>query len=152
MIERVLRYSQRGYYSGFLLILVAGVTGFLLARVIHFDKASDAGIACQSLVFILLLVSLPGALWWFHRSVEKMKAEQNDSLKELRYKRLILLRLSVVNVNIVLNILLFFLFADKSFFMCAAIAAIILLFCRPNARNIEVDLGLAKEENIEDNN
>lgn len=151
MTERVLHFSQRGYYLSFLMAVVAVIAGYFAARFVHFDKNSESGIALQSLAFILLLGTLPGILWWFHRLVERLKTKP-DAEKERTYKQMIALRLSVVDFNIVLNILLFFLFSDKSFFMCTAIAAIILLFCRPNKRNIESDLGLAvvTEEEGED--
>jgi hypothetical protein len=133
--------------------VVAVIAGYFAARFVHFDKSSESGIALQSLVFILLLSTLPGILWWFHRLVNRLKAKP-DAEKERTYKLMIAVRLSVVDFNIVLNILLFFLFSDKSFFMSTAIAAIILLFCRPNKQNIESDLGLAvvteEEESEED--
>jgi hypothetical protein len=152
MTERVLRFSQRGYYLSFLMAVVAVIAGYFAARFVHFDKSSESGIALQSLVFILLLSTLPGILWWFHRLVERLKAKP-DAEKERTYKQMIAIRLLVVDFNIVLNILLFFLFSDKSFFMCTAIAAIILLFCRPNKQNIESDLSLVvvnEEEEAEE--
>ncbi|MBP1639452.1 MAG: hypothetical protein H6Q17_1035 [Bacteroidetes bacterium] len=145
MIERVIRFSQWGYYLSFLLVVVAAFAGYFSSRFIHLDKSSESGIAFQSFVFLLMLGSLPGILWWFHRKAKEMRDCRDDE-KESRYKRLVVLRLFVVDFNMALNILLFFLFADKSFFMCAAIAAIVLLFCRPNQQNIETDLGIADAE------
>ena len=146
LLNTLLRFSQRGYYLSFLAIIVAVAAGFLLAKQVHFNKASETGIAFQSVVFMLLLVTLPGIFWWFNRQVQALRKLPEIAKKELKYRRLIALRFCVVNFNIVLNILLFFFFADKSFFMCTAIAAIFLLFCRPSAGNIEKDLGLVKEE------
>jgi len=145
MIERVLRFSQRGYYLSFLLVIVAVLVGYFSSWFIHLDKNSESGIALQSLVYLLMLGSLPGILWWFHRTAKGIRGYQEDE-KERRYNRLVALRFFVVDFNMALNILLFFLFADKSFFMCAAIAAIVLLFCRPNQQNIETDLGIAVAE------
>jgi hypothetical protein len=149
MTDRILRFSQRGYYLSFLLVVVAVFAGYFSSRFIHLDKSSESGIAVQSLVFLLLLGSLPGILWWYHRTVKRIGEHREDE-KENRYKRLVALRLLVVDFNIVLNILLFFLFTDKSFFMCAAIAAIVLLFCRPNEHNIESELGIVSESDNED--
>jgi len=149
MTDRILRFSQRGYYLSFLLIIVAAFAGYFSSRLIHLDKSSESGIAVQSLVFLLLLGSLPGILWWYHRTVKGIGGYREDE-KENRYKRLVAFRLFVVDFNIVLNILLFFLYADKSFFMCAAIAAIVLLFCRPNEHNIESELSIIVPESDDD--
>ena len=146
MTDKALRCAQRGYYLSFVMMILAIGAGFLLRPYVQLDKASESGIAVQSIAFILLLSSLPGILWWFHRRVGQLQNLADLPEREKIYTRMIVIRLAVVNVNVILNILLFFFFSDKSFFMCAAIAAIILLFCRPNARNIEQELGLAVPE------
>lgn len=148
--ESVFRFSQKRYYLSFLVIALALVSGFLVGKFTVMDRASETAIALQSFVFMLLMVSLPLVLWWFHRRCSKLGSFHSVEQRVVVYKRLILIRFIVVDLNIVLNAILFFLFADKSFFMCAAIAAIFLLFCRPSIGNIEKDLGLISNEELND--
>lgn len=148
--ESVFRFSQRGYYLSFIAIVFAVIVGYLLGKYTNVDKTSETAIALQSLVFIVLMISLPGVLWWFNRQSRQLPALHPEEMRVASYKRLIILRFIVVNLNIVLNGILFFVFADKSFFMCAAIAAVFLLFCRPGIGNIEKDLGLIQNEDSED--
>jgi branched-subunit amino acid ABC-type transport system permease component len=150
LVNKVFRISQRGYYWSFAMLALAVGLGYLLSRFVKLDRTTEIAIALQSLVFIMLLTSLPAILWWFHRQTVKLPQIVDKQECERRYIRLVWLRFFVVEFNIVVNILLFFLFVDKSFFMCAAIAAILLLFCRPDEHNIAMEMGFVNtKENSE---
>ena len=150
LIDKAFRIAQRAYYWSFGAIAIAGICGYLLSRLVQCDRALGLAIALQSVVYMVLLISLPAILWWFHRQVEKFKLINPTTERTKQYSRLVYLRFLVIDFNVVLNILLFFLFADKSFFMCASIAAVMLLFCRPSLQSVTNELGFAEEAVEED--
>jgi len=73
LIHKAFRIAQRAYYWSFGAIAIAGICGYLLSRLVQCDRALGLAIALQSVVYMVLLISLPAILWWFHRQVEKFK-------------------------------------------------------------------------------
>jgi hypothetical protein len=133
--ERIYNVAQRQYYWSFAWIVLSVVVGYSLSRYISLDKSTEAAIAVQSADIIFLLGSIPGILWLFHKQTVKADAAP-DETKIKTYHKWLIIRLVVINFNIAVNVVLLGLYADKSYFMCAAMAAVTLLFCRPEKAKI----------------
>ena len=143
----MLKAVQRGFYLSLLAMLLAICAGYALSQSIKLDKNTEAGIAVQSVNIVWLLVSIPGILWLYRRQVERKRPA--DSSRRLRnYRTWIILRYAVIAISLTGNAILFFLYVDKSFFLCGAIAVVALLFCRPDRVRIENELGMARDDEI----
>lgn len=144
-VEKLFRVTKRYYYMSYLIGLLTALIGFWLSRSMYFNRMNTTLIGLQSLDILFLLGSLPGILWLFHRKINEL---QNISSLEVRYQRYVqwaLIRFVVVDINLIINILLFFLLRDFSYLLCSAIVLVMLVLCRPVVLKLEEEIGVKKE-------
>ena len=91
-----------------------------------------------------VIISVPLGLWIFSQKLKTLKTK--DSV-QCFYKKIWLLRLSLISFGVILNVLLFYILKDLSMLYAAAIAAIAFIFCKPTMIKIENDFSIFDEQN-----
>ena len=108
-LDRKVRMLSRSinvvYYTIYLLTIVAVVTIFFLtysdAEVNRIDPLSKLGTNISTAYIIFLLISIPGALYLFHRYTQKLKTEPEEFVKFSKYKKASFIRLWVVGLGLI---------------------------------------------------
>ncbi len=144
-VEKLFRVTKRYYYMSYLIGLLTALIGFWLSRSLYFNRMDPTLIGLQSFDILFLLGSLPGILWLFHRKTKELQNISSLEERSQRYVQWALIRFIVVDINLVINILLFFLLRDFSYLLCSAIVLVMLVLCRPVALKLEEEIGLKKE-------
>lgn len=144
-VAKLLRDTKRYYYMSYLIGLATALIGFWLSRSIHLNRMNPSLIGLQSFDILLLLGSLPGILWLFHRKTNELLTITSLEKRCQRYMQWALIRFIVVDINLIINLLLFFLLRDFSYLLCSAIVVVMLVLCRPAALKLEEELGLKRE-------
>ncbi|MBB3185946.1 hypothetical protein [Microbacter margulisiae] len=147
-IKEIFRVTKRFYYVSYLVGLVSLLSGFALSRYYCFDRMDPVFIQIQSMDIILLLGSLPGILWLFHKKTKELGGLPTMEQRTQRYLRWSLIRLIVIDFNLVINILLLFLLRDISYLFATAIVMVMLILSRPIVQKLKEELGLVKETEI----
>lgn len=153
-LDRKVRMLSRSinvvYYTIYLLTIVAVVTIFFLtysdAEVNRIDPLSKLGTNISTAYIIFLLISIPGALYLFHRYTQKLKTEPEEFVKFSKYKKASFIRLWVVGLGLISGVILVYVLRSQSMIFTSAIAAIALYFCKPSGLKIIRDLDLDTEE------
>ena len=139
------------YYAVYLLTIIAVVVIFFLShaniKLVEIDPLSKLGSTINTIYIIYLLVSIPAALYLFHKFTLKIKNEKDEYSKFQKYKRASYIRLWVVGIALVVGVALVYVLHSKSMIFTAAIAAIALYFCKPSPLKIIRELDLDAEEN-----
>lgn len=139
------------YYIIMIITLIVGMIGYNLAIIqgVNINPDTPAATTTYSIIIIYVLASIPFALWLFHSKVKNISKIPNNGERERIYIRFGLIRIILVGLGLIISILAYFLIRQSSLIWLAGIAAIALLFCRPNANTIDVDLN--PEDNEESN-
>jgi uncharacterized membrane protein YbjE (DUF340 family) len=154
-LERKIRMLSRSinvvYYTIYLLTIVAVVTVFFLTysdvQVNRIDPLSKLGTNISTGYMVYLLVSIPAALYFFHRYTQKLKTEQDEYVKFQKYKKASYTRLWVVGLGLILGVILVYILRSQSMIFTSAIAAIALYFCKPSMAKVAHELDLDADSN-----
>jgi hypothetical protein len=148
-VKMLLRITKRYYYMSYLIGLLTTLIGFWLSYSFSFNRMNTTLIELQSIDILFLLGSLPGILWLFNRKTKELLQISSFQKRSQRYVQWSLIRFIVVDINLVVNILLFFLLRDFSYVLCTAIVLVMLVLCHPTALKLEEEIGLNKKSESE---
>ncbi len=144
MEKSVLRKLNFCYYTILVLALIVASLMIYLsknAKLEYIDAFSKGGQAIQSAVIIYIIATLPIVLFWFKKQCDKLKTLDDEQLKYQTYQKNSLIRLLIVGPGLIFGILFYFLLGGHTpMIWCAAISAIGLIFCKPNAGRIRLEL------------
>ncbi len=144
-MEQKIAKKLMWYYYGMLALAVA-VAGLMTylgwnQSLPQIDPFATLGQVIQYVVIAIVIITVPGALWLFKRLCNTLKKETDEDIRFERYFKGAMIRILVIGVGISLGILAYYLLGGyQSMLFCAAVSAIGLIFCKPNARNIQLDL------------
>lgn len=152
--ERKVRMLSRSinvvYYIIYLLTVIAVVTIFFLSygnvKLVEIDPLSTVGTTISTIYMIYLLISIPAALFLFHKQTLKLRNEKDEYIKFQKYKKASYIRLWIIGIALIIGIILVYVLYSQSMIFTAAIAAIALYFCKPSPAKIIKELGLDDDE------
>ncbi len=131
------------YYGALVLAVVVATSMYLLISrgiIPTFEAQTLVGQIVQYIVIGWVIITVPGSLAYTKYVCSKIKKADED-IRFARYYSVARLRIILIGIGIALGIIGFYLLsANQSMIMCGAIAAIGLIFCKPNARKIELEL------------
>ncbi len=131
------------YYGMLLLAIVAATSMYLLILkdiVPTFDALTSVGQTIQYIVIGYVIVTVPCSLWYTKYVCNQIKKADEDIRFE-RYYNVARLRILLIGIGVSLGIVAFYLLqGNTSMIFCGGIAAIGLIFCKPTARKIELEL------------
>ncbi|MGC9151871.1 MAG: hypothetical protein ACP5F6_08960 [Microbacter sp.] len=139
-VKQIVQTSKRDYYVAFLIGVLTIIGGFFLSLYWRFDPYDPFIIQIQTIDILLLLGSLPGILWLFHRQVRKNSHLASLEQRAKKYIQWVHIRFLVIVFNLVMNVLLLFLLRDFSYLLASAIVLVLLLMSRSNPAKVEEDL------------
>lgn len=142
-VKQIVQTSKRDYYISFLIGVLTIIIGFFLSLYWRFDPYDPLIIQIQTIDILLLLGSLPGILWIFHRKVKKLSLVVSLEQRVKQYTQWVHFRFLVIDLNLVINVLLLFLLRDLSYLLASAIVLILLFLSRSNPAKVEEDLKMA---------
>jgi len=148
-MENIVKRINLAYYLIYTLTILATIVGYLLTmnQDTNIDIKSNLSITLSSLVYLYLMVSIPGALALFHRYTKKLSEIEDKYTKINKYVTAASWRLIAVGFGLVFSVITFYIIRTQSMIYCAAIAAIVLLFfCKPTESKIISDLKLEDTE------
>lgn len=154
-LERKIRLLGRSinviYYTIYLLVIVAVIVFFFLTythvEVRKIDPQSSLASNLQTVYILYLLLSIPSALFLFHKNNLKLQNETDQYEQFRKYKKAASIRLWVIGIAFVVGVVLAFFMHSQSLIFAAAIAAIALYFCKPTRMKIINDLDLDIDSN-----
>ena len=133
-----------------MMTVVAAVIIFFLTfsntRTTYIEERSQTGIILSSVYILYLLISIPYALWSFHRKTKKWQLIQDDYLKFKAYEKGSLIRLYIIGISLIAGVILVYVMRSRSMIFCAAIAAIALYFSKPTVNKMIKELKLEEVE------
>ncbi len=131
------------YYGALVLAVVAATSMYLLISrgiIATFDAQTTVGQIVQYVVIGWVILTVPGSLAYSKYVCNQIK-KANEDIRFARYYSVARLRIILIGIGIALGIIGFYLLqANNSMLFCGGIAAIGLIFCKPNARKIELEL------------
>ncbi len=143
MEEKLAKKLMWWYYGMLALSLVAAVSMYYLLKegfVGPFDPLTLAGQVVQYVVIGWVILSVPGSLAYTKYVCNQIK-KVDEEVRFARYYDVARLRIVLIGVGVALGIVAFYLLqGSHSMLFCGGIAAIGLIFCKPNARKIEIEL------------
>ncbi len=143
-MEKKLAKKLMWYYYAMLALALAAATGtYYLIRqelITTFDPLTLVGQTVQYIVIGYILITVPGSLGYGKYVCNKIK-KADEEVKFARYYKMALLRILLIGLGVSFGIVAFYLLQGyQSMILCAGISAIGLIFCKPNARKIELEL------------
>ncbi len=143
-MEQKLAKRLMWWYYGMLALAVAAATSMYLliskGIIPTFDVQTLVGQIVQYVVIGWVIATVPGSLAYTKYVCNKIKKADEDT-RFARYLSVARLRIVLIGIGVALGIVAFYLLnANTSMIMCGGIAAIGLIFCKPNARKIELEL------------
>jgi protein-S-isoprenylcysteine O-methyltransferase Ste14 len=141
-MENILKKMAFNYYIVFVLLIVVGICGYFLSRVLTIDSMTPLGVALQTLVIILLLLCIPLGIKIHSKKVQKLQENENEEEKLLVYSYWSAFRLTMIAIPLLLAVLLFYLMQSNSMLFCGGIAALALLYCKPIPEKIFKELNI----------
>ncbi|MBP1664380.1 MAG: hypothetical protein H6Q19_1520 [Bacteroidetes bacterium] len=151
-MERIIKNINLVYYLLYMTTVVVAVIIFFLtfsnAQTAHIDEKSQTGVIISSVYILYLLISIPYALWSFHKKTKKWQQIKDEYVKLVEYEKGSKIRLWIIGAGLIAGIVLVYLMRSKSMIFCAAIAAIALYFTKPTVNKMISELKL--DENKED--
>ena len=129
-------------YVVMIVTLVVGMIGYNLAMIqgVYIEPESPIATTIYSIIIIYVLASVPFALWYFNRKIKAITSLPNNGGRESYYVRYGIMRLVLIGVGLVLSVFAYFLLRQTSLMWLAGMAAIALIFCRPNGARIESEI------------
>ncbi len=143
MEERLAKRLMWWYYGMLALaVIVAASMYYVLSKAIitTFDPFTVVGQTVQYIVIGYVILTVPGSLAYTKYVCSKIK-KVDEEIRFARYYNAARLRIILIGIGISLGIVAFYLLqGNQSMILCGGIAAIGLIFCKPNARKIELEL------------
>ncbi len=144
MEQKLAKQLMWWYYGMLALAVVAATSMYLLLSkgiISTFDAQNTlVGQIVQYVVIGWVITTVPGSLAYTKYVCNKIKKADEDT-RYARYLSVARLRIVLIGIGVALGIVAFYLLqANTSMIMCGGIAAIGLIFCKPNARKIELEL------------
>ena len=135
------------YYGIYTTTILLAVLIFLNKNnQIFIESKSTLGITLTDIVILYMLVSIPLALGGFFRMTKKWRLIEDETLKFKAYQNGSIIRLLLIGVGLIGSIAVFYLIRNISIVYCAGIAAIALIFCKPNESKMISELKLDETE------
>ncbi len=157
-MERTIKNINLVYYMLYMTTVVVAVIIFFLtfsnAQTTHIDEKSQTGIIISSVYILYLLISIPYALWSFHKKTKKWQLIKDEYVKLMEYEKGSKIRLWIIGAGLIAGIVLVYFMRSKSMIFCAAIAAIALYFTKPTLNKMisELKLDEDREDEASENN
>ena len=152
-MERIIKNINLVYYLLYMTTVVAAVIIFFLTfsntREVYIDEKSKTGIIISSVYILYLLISIPYALWSFHKKTKKWQLIKDQYVKFTEYEKGSKIRLWIIGFALIAGIVLVYLMHSKSMIFCAAIAAIALYFTKPTVNKMIAELRLDEDNEDE---
>ena len=149
-MERTIKNINLVYYLLYMTTVVVAVIIFFLTFTntgeVYIEEKSQTGIIISSIYILYLLVSIPYALWSFHRKTKKWQQIKDQYVKLTEYEKGSKIRLWIIGIGLIAGIVLVYFMHSKSMIFCAAIAAIALYFTKPTVNKMIAELRLDEEE------
>ncbi len=143
MEEKLAKRLMWWYYSMLGLAVVAATSMYLLLSkgcITTFEAHTVVGQVIQYVVIGWVIATVPGSLAYTKYVCNKIKKADED-IRFARYYNVARLRIVLIGIGVSLGIVAFYLLqGNTSMIFCGGIAAIGLIFCKPNARKIELEL------------
>ena len=149
MENKVYKQLLMSYYVAFAMFFIVFLVCFKAVASCCVEISQDLKIFLQSFGIMYVLLSIPFALWYFHRIVAKTKDDVLD-VKIKKYRKVALLRIFLIAFGVMLNVVLFCFLKDMSMFYCSVIAALAFIFCKPQKEKMEHDLSNEEPNNEEE--
>ncbi len=142
LIEKAYKKANFYYYTIFVKAVVFAFLGYLAntnyPNLFNFTEATKTVVS--SIAYLYLIGSIPLALWLFSKKVALLISIEDINLRYTQYMYWVLVRMGLIGVSFISNIILGYMFQSSSFLYAAAIAAVAMLFCKPNKTNIDREL------------
>ncbi len=143
MEDKLAKRLMKWYYAMLAVaLLAAGAMYYLISNqsVPTFAPLTFVGQVIQYVVIGYVIVTVPGALAYTKYVCNKVKRAEEDT-RFSRYYTAARLRIVLIGMGVSLGIVAFYLLeGNQSMLLCGGIAAIGLIFCKPNARKIQLEL------------
>ncbi len=143
MEEKLAKRLAWWYYGMLALAIVAATSMYLLISrgiIPTFEALTSVGQIVQYIVIGYVIITVPGSLAYTKYVCNKIKKADED-IRFARYYSVARLRILLIGIGVSLGIVAFYLLqGNNSMIFCGAIAAIGLIFCKPTARKIELEL------------
>lgn len=139
------------YYCIYVLAVLVAVGGYYLIQQngIAVEEKPETETLVTSIYILYLVISIPLALKLFNVQVKKLAVFEDQSMKIKRYMNYSLWRLIVIGVSLLVGIALFYWLNSRSMMFGAAVAAIALVFCKPNVVKMVTDLDIYEDDDID---
>ncbi len=142
-MKKVLRNIQMVYYAIYIAAIAAAASGYALMNSdLRIDPQSEAGIAINSMLIVLIIGAVPLSLWLFNRNTKKWAQLADVHEKLAKYQKGAIVRLLVMGVGLVLGVIFFYVLGLQSMIFSAGISAIGVFFCKPAEVKIVAELEL----------
>jgi len=147
-MKKAVKQITLTYYCVYTATILTTVIGYLLNlnTQTYTDPKNPVNIAISSILILYIIISIPLALGIFFKMNRKWKTIEDKALKIEKYETGAIWRLIVIGIGLVGSVIAFYILRSESMIFCAGIAAIALLFCRPNEGKISADLELDEKE------
>lgn len=144
------------YYSFFALYLATIALFYFGLSMNPVDQLFELGQGIQYGVITYMLISVPGALYFFKRYMKKVSKIEDEKAREAAYLRAAELRLVAICLGVILALAAFYLLGQNrivsndrnsySMLWCAGISLIAQVFCKPNAKKIYMEMNDLRED------
>ena len=142
-MKKVLKNIQLAYYAVYIAAIAAAVSGYALMNAnLRIDPQSETGIALNSVLIVLIIGSVPLALWLFSRNTKKWAKLTDVHEKLAKYQKGSIIRLLVLGVGLVLGVVFYYVLGLQSMIFAAGISAIGVFFCKPAEVKVVAELEL----------
>ena len=141
------------YYAFYVMyVLLVVIFGFLLKdkeTFVKIDPLSQFGQIFSYVVIMYVIVSIPGALWWFKKQMKKVSKIEDETVKQAKYLSCAVTRVSAIGAGAVLAIIAFYYLGTyQPMLWCAGIAILAQFFCKPSDRKIYLEINDKNEEDL----
>ncbi|MBR1631485.1 MAG: hypothetical protein IJ680_06470 [Paludibacteraceae bacterium] len=153
-MKKILQRLNIAYYTALFGSVIFALIGYWLAKKagIHYDALTQPGITISYVTILYIILSIPGALAWFHQQTKKMKQQPNTYEKLQKYIRISYIRLLLIAIGLWGGIVVFYLLDSTSVLWCAAMAAIAIVFCKPAEQKIQDEIEQPEQSEQPENN
>lgn len=149
-MEKTLRILNGVYYSIFMMTVLTAVGVTILTYVnanpLYVEESSSLGRYLSSGLILFILISIPLAMWMFHKNTKEWSLIPDKFEKFRAYKKGAVIRLWVIGIGLIGGIVLIYLLRSTNMMYCAVISAIALYFVKPTAKKMEKELNIQEEE------
>ena len=150
-LRRRINVSYYALYVMYILLVV--IFGYLLKPVekgIVIDPFSQKGEMIAYIVIFYVIVSIPGALWFFKCAMKRTVSKiENEEEKQRSYLSYATMRVFAIGFGAILSIPAYYMLGGyQPMIWCAAIAIVAQFFCKPSDRKIYLEMNNKNEEDL----